>query len=146
MKPSHHIYPRPTLTTESTLTCLQQAGTANTPIAAIPAAVTEGTSLLLGMWASAGQGNFDNELAALKSAIQTYGTKFTSLVAGISVGSEDLYRISPTGIAAKEGDGAQPDTLVSYISQVRSAIQGTGLSGVPVGHVGKYTDGLLPLP
>ena len=120
------------------LTHLQQAGTTDSPIAAIEAAVTEGTSLLLGMWASAGQGDFNNELNALNTAISSYGSKFTSLIAGISVGSEDLYRISPTGIAAREGDGAEPDTLVSYIGQVRSAIQTAGLTGIPIGHVGMY--------
>ena len=55
------------------------------------------------------------------------------------MGSEDLYRISPTGIAAKSGYGADPDTLVSYIGQVRSAISGTALSGAAVGHVDTWT-------
>jgi glucan endo-1,3-beta-D-glucosidase len=81
----------------------------------------------------------NNEIAALKSAISTYGTSFTSLVTGISVGSEDLYRISPTGIAAKSGYGADPNTIVSYINQLRSALQGTALSGVKIGHVDTWT-------
>jgi glucan endo-1,3-beta-D-glucosidase len=81
----------------------------------------------------------DNEIAALKAAIATYGTAFTSLVTGISVGSEDLYRISPTGIAALSGYGAEPATLVSYIGQVRAAIAGTSLSGASIGHVDTWT-------
>ena len=58
---------------------------------------------------------------------------------GLSVGSEDLYRISPTGIAGNDGVGAGPDVITSYISQVRSALAGTALSGVPVGHVDTWT-------
>lgn len=61
------------------------------------------------------------------------------MIAGISVGSEDLYRASPTGIAAGEFSGAQPDTLVSYIRQVRDIIAGTPLSGAPIGHVDTWT-------
>ena len=41
---------------------LQQAGTANSPTEAIPAAISSKTTLLLGMWASAGQEGFNNEL------------------------------------------------------------------------------------
>ena len=81
----------------------------------------------------------DAEITALKSAITKYGTAFTSLVAGISVGSEDLYRISPTGIAAKSGYGADPATLATYIGQVRTAIAGTPLSGASIGHVDTWT-------
>lgn len=117
----------------------QQGGTANSPIQAIPAAISTKTSLLLGLWASAGDANFANEIAALKSAIATYGSQLGGLVAGISVGSEDLYRISPTGILNKENPGVGPDVLVGYIKQVRDAIAGTPLSGVPVGHVDTWT-------
>jgi glucan endo-1,3-beta-D-glucosidase len=79
------------------------------------------------------------EITALKSAIQLYGDEFAKLVVGISVGSEDLYRNSPTGIAANSGYGANPDDLVKYISQVRTAIAGTGLSGASIGHVDTWT-------
>lgn len=76
-----------------------------------------------------------NEIAALQAAITQYGDDFTSLVQGISVGSEDLYRDS-------EGDASDPgntvDNLIDYISQVRSAISGTALENVPVGHVDTY--------
>jgi glucan endo-1,3-beta-D-glucosidase len=121
------------------LTTLQQGGTANTPISAIPAAVGTNTGLLLGLWASGGQGFIDNEIAALTSAITTYGPAFAKLVTGISVGSEDLYRISPTGIAAKSGPGADPSVIADYIGQVRKAIAGTALGAVPVGHVDTWT-------
>jgi len=95
---------------------------------------------LLGIWASGGQGQVTSEIAALQAAIQQYGTDFTSLVAGLSVGSEDLYRISPTGLAAPDAaPGADPDTLTNYISQVRSAVAGTALSGVKIGHVDTWT-------
>jgi glucan endo-1,3-beta-D-glucosidase len=118
---------------------LQQAGTTNSPISAIPAAIRTKTSLLLGIWCSAGQAAVDNELAALKSAIDMYGTSFAPLVAGISVGSEDLYRITPTGLANKENPGANPDVLAHYIKQVRDTIAGTVLAQVPIGHVDTWT-------
>ncbi|MCJ1249582.1 hypothetical protein MMC30_006808 [Trapelia coarctata] len=116
-----------------------QAGTANSPIQAIPAAIAEGTTLLLGMWASGGDVQFANEIQALKTAISTFGSAFGSSVIGISVGSEDLYRNSPIGIAGHAGIGANPDTLTNYMTQVRNAIAGTALSGVPVGHVDTWT-------
>lgn len=50
-----------------------QAHTANDPTQAIPAAIATQTSLLLGLWASAGQDAFNNELTALKRAIEQYG-------------------------------------------------------------------------
>jgi glucan endo-1,3-beta-D-glucosidase len=92
------------------------------------------------MWASGGDAGFANELAALNSAISLYANSgLGSAVVGISVGSEDLYRNSPTGIAGDDGVGANPDTITGYISQVRSAIAGTVLSSVPVGHVDTWT-------
>ncbi|KAF2878330.1 glycoside hydrolase superfamily [Massariosphaeria phaeospora] len=113
--------------------------TTNTIIEAIQAAINTKTTLLLGVWASAGQATMDNEIKALKAAIQQYGKAFTDLVVGISVGSEDLYRISPTGIENKSGVGANPNELVKYIGQVRQAIKGTGLAGKPIGHVDTWT-------
>lgn len=50
-----------------------QASTANDPVLAIPAAISTKTSLLLGMWASAGQDAFNQELTALGRAIDQYG-------------------------------------------------------------------------
>ena len=116
-----------------------QYGTTNTPIEAIPAAINTKTSLLLGMWASAGSADFNNEIAALTSAISQYGTSFTSLIVGISVGSEDLYRNSQLGIAKMAGVGANPSDIVNYIKQVRSAIANTPASGALVGHVDTWT-------
>ena len=112
-----------------------QEGTANTVISAIPAAIATNTTLLLGLWASSTQDVFNNELTALKNAIDQYGSAFSDLVVGISVGSEDLYRDSPTGILSNAGTGQSPDILVNYIGQVKSAISGTVLSSKPVGHV-----------
>lgn len=118
----------------------QQGGSStNEPTQAIPAAMAEGTTLLLGLWASGGQGPFSAELDALNTAIQQYGDGFAKLVVGISVGSEDLYRDSPTGQAANAGIGADAATIASYIGQLRSAIKGTSLANVPVGHVDTWT-------
>ncbi|GIK05514.1 hypothetical protein Aspvir_009627 [Aspergillus viridinutans] len=123
--------------TSARLYTMIQGGTANTPISAIPAAVAEETSLLLGLWATGG--NFANEIAALKSAIADYGDDLAKLVVGISVGSEDLYRNSVDGVKANAGLGVNPDELVSYINQVRSTIAGTKLSGASIGHVDTWT-------
>lgn len=125
--------------TSARLYTMIQAGTTNTPISAIPAAISSGTGLLLGLWASAGQANIDNEIAALQSAISQYGSAFTNLIEGISVGSEDLYRNSPTGILNMSGVGANPDDIVSFINQVKAAITGTAAAGKLVGHVDTYT-------
>lgn len=119
--------------TSARLYTMIQGGTTNDPIQAIPAAIAEDTSLLLGLWASGG--NIDNEIAALKNAISTYGDSFGKLVVGISVGSEDLYRNSVTGEKNHAGIGENPDVLVNYIKEVRAAISGTSLSGAPIGHV-----------
>lgn len=119
--------------TSARLYTMIQGGTTNDPIQAIPAAIAGDTSLLLGLWASGG--NMDNEIAALKNAINTYGDAFTKRVVGISVGSEDLYRNSVTGEKNHAGIGINPDVLVNYIKEVRSAISGTSLSGASIGHV-----------
>lgn len=125
--------------TSARLYTMIQGGTTNTPTEAIPAAISTKTSLLLGLWASAGSADFDNEVSALTTAIQQYGTSFTDLIAGISVGSEDLYRNSPIGIENLSGIGAQPTDITSYIAQVRSAIAGTAASSALVGHVDTWT-------
>ncbi|KAK4231253.1 glucan endo-1,3-beta-glucosidase-like protein [Podospora fimiseda] len=116
-----------------------QGGTDIGPISAIPAAIATNTTLLLGIWASAGALIVDNELAALKNAINQYGDAFVRLVAGISVGSEDLYRNSPTGMANGENPGTDPNVLVAYIKKTRDTIAGTKLAGKPVGHVDTWT-------
>ncbi|KAF7538010.1 hypothetical protein G7Z17_g12726 [Cylindrodendrum hubeiense] len=121
--------------TSARLYTMVQGGSTNDPISAIPAAIKTKTSLLLGLWASAGRTSFDNEIAALKNTIDQYCGEIDDLVAGISVGSEDLYRISETGIAADSDPGCSPATLVDYIAETRAAIKGTCLSAIPVGHV-----------
>jgi glucan endo-1,3-beta-D-glucosidase len=126
--------------TSARLYTMIQEGTTNSPIDAIQAAIETKTTLLLGLWTSVGQAAFDNEITALKNAIQQYGSAFTDLVVGISVGSEDLYRVSPTGIAANSGVGQTPDVLVDYIGQTRDAIKGTSLASKPVGHVDTWAD------
>ena len=116
-----------------------QAGTTNTPTQAIPAAISTKTSLLLGLFLSSDQAVFNNELTALRSAISTYGQDFVDLIAGISVGSEDLYRISPIGIENDSGAGVEPAQVADYIGQVRSLIAGTAAGGKVVGHVDTWT-------
>ncbi|PVH77874.1 glycoside hydrolase family 17 protein [Cadophora sp. DSE1049] len=115
-----------------------QTGTTNTPIEAFQAAINTNTSMLLGIWCS-GTTTISNELAALKSAIDKFGTKFTDLVVAISVGSEDMYRLSESGIENQAGIGAGPDTIVNFIKEVRTAIEGTGLASKPVGHVDSWS-------
>lgn len=112
-----------------------QGGSTNDPISAIPAAIATNTKLLLGIWASGGQEGVTNEIAAIENAVSQYGSKFTDLVVGLSVGSEDLYRISPTGVINKSGVGAGPNTLVEYIDQVKAKNW-----GFPIGHVDTWND------
>ncbi|KAF2104883.1 glycoside hydrolase, partial [Rhizodiscina lignyota] len=114
-------------------------GTVNTPISAFAAAIATKTRLLLGIWCSAGQAAVTNEIDAFVSALQQYGSDLTDLLDGISVGSEDLYRISPTGLENHSDPGADPDTLVEYINQLKAAIAGTSAAGVPIGHVDTWT-------
>ena len=71
----------------------------------------------------------------MQFAIENFGEDLGSLVAGISIGSEDLYRNSPTGIMNESGVGADPEQLVSYIRQVRELIEGTVLGDAKLGHV-----------
>jgi glucan endo-1,3-beta-D-glucosidase len=115
-----------------------QWNTPDTPIAAIPAAVATNTSLLLGIWAS-GTDNIDNELKALTSALDKYGSKLADLVVGISVGSEDLYRDSNAGRVAKAGVGNDPDTIVRFIKEAKKKLANTALKGKPFTHVDTWT-------
>ncbi|CCF40975.1 GPI-anchored cell wall beta-1,3-endoglucanase EglC [Colletotrichum higginsianum] len=115
-----------------------QAGTTNDPISAFPAALATNTSMLLGIWCSGTQ-TIENELAAMRSAIDRFGQRFADLVVGISVGSEDLYRLSESGIQNNAGLGQGPDIMVRFIREVRDAIEGTILSGKPVGHVDAWS-------
>ena len=111
-----------------------QAYSTNDPIEAFQAAIDTSTKVLLGIWTS-GTDSIDNELSALKKAQDTYGKKFTDLVIGMSIGSEDLYRVSETGIINKAGVGAGPDVLIKFINKYKSTFSGTALGSVPIGHV-----------
>jgi glucan endo-1,3-beta-D-glucosidase len=115
-----------------------QGSTTDSPIEAFPAAIKTKTKILLGMWVS-GTTNIDNELSALSKAIDTYGKDFTDLVIGISVGSEDLYRISVDGIKNKVDVGQSPSTVIDFIKDTRDKLKGTALSKTPVGHVDTWT-------
>ena len=118
------------------------------PISAIQDAITTNTTLLLGLFASQGDTNFTKETTALDTAITTYGTKFTNLIYGISVGSEDLYRTSAGGA---QGVGDSVANLQKYIGWTRQVLASHSLSK-PVGHVDtwqmwlnpKYGQRLLP--
>lgn len=115
-----------------------QAGTTNDPISAFPAALATNTTMLLGIWCS-GTETIENELTAMRNAIDTFGQRFADLVVGISVGSEDLYRNSESGLQNNAGVGQGPDIMVRFIREVRSAINGTILGGKPVGHVDSWS-------
>lgn len=111
-----------------------QAYSKDDPIQAFEAAIETKTKILLGVWTS-GTDSIDLELSALKKAISKYGKTFTDLVIGMSIGSEDLYRVSETGIKNKAGVGAGPNTLVKFIGDYKKAVANTALASVPIGHV-----------
>ncbi|KAK4167735.1 glycoside hydrolase superfamily [Cladorrhinum sp. PSN259] len=111
-----------------------QAYSKDDPIQAFEAAIDTKTKILLGVWTS-GTDSIANELSALKKAITKYGKDFTDLVIGMSIGSEDLYRDSETGMKNKAGVGAGPDVLLKFINDYKKSVAGTALASVPVGHV-----------
>ena len=112
--------------------------TTDTPIAAFPAAIKTNSKLLLGIWAS-GTDDIDNELKALNSAVEEYGTKLTDLVIGLSVGSEDLYRVSEPGIRNKAGVGNSAEKIVEFIKAARERLADTPLKDVKITHVDTWT-------
>lgn len=112
-------------------------GTSQDPIEAFAAAVNTQTSLLLGIWIS-GSPDVNVEVNAIKAAAEQHGSAFVDLVAGISVGSEDAYRVTSLGLASGAGPGVDPQGIAGYVNQVRSALEGTALAGKPVGHVDTY--------
>ncbi|TQV91262.1 hypothetical protein V2A60_009445 [Cordyceps javanica] len=111
-----------------------QAYATDDPIEAFEAAIDTETYLLLGIWAS-GTTDISKELSALKKAVTKYGSKFTDLVIGMSIGSEDLYRNSVTGTKNEAGVGADPDVILSFIKDYKKAFDGSALAKVPIGHV-----------
>lgn len=116
-----------------------QPGTSNSPISALAAALTTDTTLLLGLWCSAGDAVFTNELSALTTAIDTHGQPLIDHLSAISVGSEDLYRASPTGMRNNENPGASASVIASYIRRVRDALSSTSARNIPIGHVDTWT-------
>jgi glucan endo-1,3-beta-D-glucosidase len=110
-----------------------ELGSTNTPISAIQAAIDTGTTLSLGLYCSGGDTNFTHETEALASAITQYGTAFTDLIVGISVGSEDLYRNCVT----TDGVGDTAANINEYILQTRAVLTNANLSRF-VGHVDTY--------
>jgi len=96
----------------------------NTLANAVPAALTTGTKLLVGVWAE-DSNHFSAEKAALQAAIQQYGHDW---IIAVSVGSEDLYR----------GD-TSASTLAGQIYDVRGMLGSLGAGGVQVGHVDTWT-------
>ncbi|KAI1156179.1 GPI-anchored cell wall beta-1,3-endoglucanase EglC [Nemania diffusa] len=121
-----------------------QCGTSADPIEAYQAAIDTDTKILVGLWASAGRYVFEKELNALISASRTLGTAFTDRIVGISVGSEDLYRSSPEGIANNAGVGATAEEIQGYIGWLRDWIRGTLLEGKPITHVDTWTAWVRP--
>ncbi|PHH90365.1 hypothetical protein CDD83_3888 [Cordyceps sp. RAO-2017] len=111
-----------------------QAYSQDEPIQAFQAAIDTQTHVLLGVWAS-GTDNIDKELNALGKAVSALGTRFTDLVVGISIGSEDLYRNSKTGVKNKGGVGNSPENIVKFIRHFRQRFAKGPLAKVPVGHV-----------
>jgi glucan endo-1,3-beta-D-glucosidase len=112
-----------------------QCGTILDPISAFQAAIDTDTKILVGLWASEGKYAFDRELNTLINATKTLGTAFTDRVVAISVGSEDLYRSSPQGIANQAGPGATAGEIQGYIGWMQVWIRGTLLEGKPITHV-----------
>ncbi|KAI8624674.1 glycoside hydrolase family 17 protein [Xylariaceae sp. FL1651] len=121
-----------------------QCGTAASPIEAYRAAIDTDTNILVGLWASAGRSVYGNELNALITTANALGTAFTDRVLGISVGSEDLYRSSPQGVANNAGAGATGQDIEGYIGWLRDWIKGTQLEGKSITHIDTWTAWVLP--
>lgn len=110
-----------------------QAYSQDDPIEAFEAAIETDTRILLGVWAS-DTDNIDKEITALKKAVEKHGSKLTDLVIGVNIGSEDLYRVSATGIKNKSGPGNSPQAIVGFIDDWKKAFKGTAIGKVPIGH------------
>ncbi|KAJ2985914.1 hypothetical protein NUW58_g5283 [Xylaria curta] len=121
-----------------------QCGTSVDPTQAFQAAIDTDTKLLVGLWASSGRYVYENELNALIGAAKTFGSAFTDLIVGISVGSEDLYRNSPEGVANNAGWGATPEEIEGYIGWARDWFKGTRLESKPITHIDTWTAWVLP--
>ncbi|KAI0102265.1 glycoside hydrolase superfamily [Nemania sp. FL0031] len=112
-----------------------QAYSTSDPIQAFDAAVETKTKILLGLWTS-GTDSIDNEMTALKSALKTFGKDLADLIIGVSIGSEDLYRVSVTGLKNDpDGVGAGPDVITKFIKEFKSNFADSDIASVPIGHV-----------
>lgn len=58
---------------------------------------------------------------------------------GVSVGSEDLYRVSESGVRNKAGLGKDADEIVKFINETRDFLGTVGLGDVLVGHVDTWS-------
>ncbi len=90
---------------------------------AVPAALTTGTKILVGIWTQ-DLVHFNAEKNALVAAINAYGS---SWILAISVGSEDLYRRETTAAI-----------LAGQIYDVRGMVRSMGVTQ-EVGHVDTWT-------
>ncbi|KAK8208989.1 hypothetical protein M8818_003953 [Zalaria obscura] len=99
------------------------ASDCNTLANAVPAAISTGTQLLVGVWTE-DAAHYNAEKEALKAAINAHGSDW---MIAISVGSEDLYR----------GD-TDASTLAQQIYDVRGMVRAMGVTQ-EVGHVDTWT-------
>lgn len=99
------------------------ASDCNTLANAVPAALTTGTQILVGIWTEDST-HYTNEKNALQSVINQYGSDW---IIAITVGSEDLYR----------GD-TDASTLAQQIYDVRGMVTAMGVN-TQVGHVDTWT-------
>ncbi|GAP87049.1 putative glucan -beta-glucosidase [Rosellinia necatrix] len=112
-----------------------QAYSKNDPIEAFDAAVETKTKILLGLWTS-GTDSIDNEMTALKNGLKKHGKDLADLIIGVSIGSEDLYRISVTGLKNDpDGIGAGPDVITGFIKDFKDNFSDSAIASVPIGHV-----------
>ncbi|KAF3924548.1 hypothetical protein ABW21_db0206895 [Orbilia brochopaga] len=93
------------------------------------AAIATGMKILVGVWATPAD-HFGAEKAALLTAIQRFGTGW---IAGIAVGSEDLYRNTQAGQLR-----INPQTLANQIYDVRGMVRQFN-GGIKVGHADTWT-------
>jgi len=101
------------------------ASDCNTLANAVPAAIATNTKLLVGIWTEDAT-HYNNEKQALLAVSKAHGVAW---IAGISVGSEDLYRKDTTASA-----------LVSQIYDVRGMMTTVpGGSTIKIGHVDTWT-------
>jgi glucan endo-1,3-beta-D-glucosidase len=120
-------------------TC-KAAGTLNEPTEAFDAAVDSKTNLLLGFWITPAQKggspdeNVKNEMVALEKGFEKHGQALSDLIIGLSVGSEDVYRVEEAG-----EPGLTAGVVGQTIAQVKKSIAASSfakyMKDKPIGHV-----------